>query len=693
MIWPRELPSLAFTKQAIAALRNRGPDRLLYVLTDPNGMHTSSRLRTLLATGWLPAVLAAAGAAIYLLQSWQYAHNQASVLDEGLYLYKGWLFASGRYVPFQDNGPWTNHMPLSFLIPGWFQVIFTPGLRTGRMLAILLGLLTLLGLWLLARRLGSNFGLHAGDARQNGGMWWGAGAIWAVALNPAIIKIFSLMASQGLAACMLIWVLVLTIGPGRPAWQLLLGAALAGAVPLTRINLLPVLPLLLIYLAWEYGWKTGLAAAAAGGLVFIGGHLLYWPGILRMWAPWFPPSLTPFLDPWRRPPGVLPGWRPQFALTSRLMSFFQGLRYHFVPLVGSAAFILLWPRHWFNRPQMRASLFLFSLFGSLFLMHAWASLGQNYCVFCFPVYLSFFSLSGILLIAASAGAWNREARVRAPVLALFLLLLAIGIGFSAFDVLGPALVTQPLVRRVMLLELPRVAGVGGLPLWGLIANRYGMDYEAVIRQGQLWGRIGASISVAILAAIAILLAARYWSGGLTKRQDLGSDRSPSFGTRMLWLLLVAGFIFSPVSLLGGGYRTYDCGGDVIAAYEAAGAHLRSQVSAGSRVYWAMASSPVPLLYLPDIEIFPAQLNGVYSFKRGGEPQRLAAFGLWNQALAETWAAQAEVILIPGSVFQDPGQAWLLAMVESGAFDELAPTPPVHPCSPRSQLHLFLRVKP
>ena len=62
---------------------------------------------------WLPFIAAAAGFFLFLAISRHHAHSQASVLDEGLYLYKGWLFVTGRYVPYQDFGPWTNHMPAS----------------------------------------------------------------------------------------------------------------------------------------------------------------------------------------------------------------------------------------------------------------------------------------------------------------------------------------------------------------------------------------------------------------------------------------------------------------------------------------------------------------------------------------------------------------------------------------------------
>ena len=68
----------------------------------------------------LAGVLALLGACVYAIQSYIYAFRLTSMLDEGAYLYKGYLFVSGLYRPFQDFGPWTNKAPLAFLIPGYF---------------------------------------------------------------------------------------------------------------------------------------------------------------------------------------------------------------------------------------------------------------------------------------------------------------------------------------------------------------------------------------------------------------------------------------------------------------------------------------------------------------------------------------------------------------------------------------------
>jgi len=629
------------------------------------------RLNALLQDRRVLYAVTLVGVLVYFLQAWRAAFTQVSVLDEGLYLYKGFLYATGRYVPFQDYGPWSNHMPLSFLIPGWVQAVFGPGLRTGRYFALLLSMGTLLGVWVLARRLG----YLRSDLEIPAGPFWGALAVWAMALNPAVIRLFSQQSSQGLAACMVIWTMVLILGPGRPGWQIVLGAGLAAAVPLTRINLLAVLPLAVLYIFWEHGRRKGLRALAVGSLVFFVGHAVFWPGILRMWAPWFPDSLTPFLDPFRRPPNDGSNWNPEVTFFNRLISFAQGLRFHFVALFGVGGLFLFWPvdADW-KRSHFRPAVFLAGLFAVLAAMHAWAALGNSYCVFCFPAYYSFFSSLGIVLLAATCFAWSFDRPGRAWVPAA-IVLICILIGFSLFSSTGASLVQQPLVVRILRTGVPRTSGEGSIPLWGFIENRFGPDYETQVRQGQYGLRIAVMGLLGLAAGLLIALPS--WRGRL-----VGAGRRFA-------LLLAVGFILSPTTLLGGGYTTYDCGADVIAPYERSGASLREIIPAGSHVYWETRGSPVPLLYLPDVIAYPAQLNGLYSFKTGGESDALLKFGHWNQALALEWAAEADALLLSPDVLADPARSWLADAMADRGLVQVLETEPVHPCSPNSQILVFM----
>jgi hypothetical protein len=614
------------------------------------------------------------GVIVYLVQSWVFAHTQFSLLDEGAYLYKGYLFATGKYHLYQDYGPWTNHMPLAFLIPGYIQLLFGPGLRTGRYLAIALGVLMVLGLWALARRLR--------------GRWWGVLAVWAMALNPAVIKLYSLANSQALLACMLIWVLVLSLGKDRQLWQILSGSALAGIMLMTRVNMAPVLILLLAYIFWQNGWRVGLLATAAGGLPVVMGHALYWPAILRIWAHWLPPDLVPFLRPWGHPVGSDPIWKPQVAFEMRVISFLYGIRFHFFALVGAAAAWIFWPRRkdWWSISQFRMAIFLSVLLVIMVLSHMWASLGKDYCVFCFPVYLSFFTGLGIILLIITFSSWKRMVS-RAYQLAIYLVILSMmaGIGFSSHRDMGTQLVSGDLVRSLLAVQVPRLRDFqllpGSVAIWGVLSNLYGLSYSMVVQSSLDFLRMLVPTLLGVLAGLILIVIAIRFNRRLYRQRRFELH---SRGWVALSALLLMGLILSPSKILGGGYDNYDCGGDILRNYELAGDHLKQEIPDESLVYWDGGDSTVPLLYLPNIKIFPAQINGVYSLRRGGDPDALARYGFWSEELAHRWAQEADIILIEEQNYH----GWLRELVESGAYDELPATPPLLDCRDNSAIHIF-----
>jgi hypothetical protein len=115
-----------------------------------------------------------------------------------------------------------------------------------------------------------------------------------------------------------------------------------------------------------------------------------------------------------------------------------------------------------------------------------------------------------------------------------------------------------------------------------------------------------------------------------------------------------------------------------------GSHLAKTIPAHSSVYWAGGLTPVPLLYMPEAEIFPAQLNQDYSFRIGGEPADLARFGFWNLDLATQWLADADYILVEQSMYD----GWLADSVAASQFQELESTPPTVACRTDAAIRIF-----
>ncbi|HEX6304707.1 MAG TPA: glycosyltransferase family 39 protein, partial [Anaerolineales bacterium] len=583
-------------------------------------MNISLTRQRLFSLPWVAEGLGVLAGIAYGGQSWIYAHAQDSILDEGAYLYKGLGFITGELGIYQDYGPWSNHMPLSFYIPGAVQLLFGPGLRTARYFAIFVSMLMLLGLWLLARRLA--------------GRWWAAAAVFALAWNPAAIKVYSVALTQGLIACMFVWMLVLVLDEKRSWWQIGLGSALAGAMILTRINLTPVLPLLVLYVFWQHGLRAGLSSALVSGLVVAVGHAFFWPGILRMWAYWLPEAMTPFLNAWRPPTGTVGYWDPTISLSSRAASFFHSFRFQFIPMVGALSVWLLWPDRdgWRNRADFRKAVLLSAIFTSLWLAHLWATMGKDYCVFCLAGYINFFSAAGILLVMLTFSSWRTQLTWwRQILIAVILVTLSTGIGFGAFEDIGDSL-WELQISRLFVGQPLRFSE--SVPLGGVLENQFHLGYQVLRRL--IPAAFGLAAGLAVLAG-ALLVRILY-----ARRLE---NQKPSLGHWSVVIFFLLGTVMLPTVLLGGGYRTFDCSGDVIRSYEQIGTHLAQKIPAGSKVYWRGRLSAAPLLYLRGIGIYPPQLNGDYTYHVGGDPDALAEYGFWNQALAQRWAGEADFILI------------------------------------------------
>jgi len=178
---------------------------------------------------------------------------------------------------------------------------------------------------------------------------------------------------------------------------------------MTRLNMLIVLPLVILYVFWQHGKKAGLVATLVDGLTVAIGHALFWPGILQNWTR-LPKLLTPFLNTWRLSRSYDGNWQPDVTFEGRILSLFLSVRFHFADMVGTLASWLMWPAKskWKSQTYFRSAVFLSGFFLPLLLMHMWAALGQGYCVFCFAVYMVFFSFIGLLLLILTLSNWQKH---------------------------------------------------------------------------------------------------------------------------------------------------------------------------------------------------------------------------------------------------------------------------------------------
>ena len=618
-------------------------------------------------TKWLAYLVALAGGVFFVVQLWMYAHTQTSFVDEGMYLFLGYRFVNGGNVSYGDLGAWNYYAPLSYLIPGTIQSWFGPGLLTGRYFSILLSVLMAFALWVTAKRLR--------------GKWWAAAVIWALALTPMQNKMYSLALSQALVACMLTWSLALVLGEKRPLWKIVTASFLAGLLIMTRHNLIPLLPLLVAYVFWQHGRKAGWWSAFACLLPVLIGHIIYWPTILRLWSfYWLPAQWIPSLSQYGPPVGTTQALNGGLTIATQLIAFFTGFRVHYIVLVGALAVLLLWPRRrqWENQANMRASIFLAALFFSLLVLHGWATLGYNQCTFCFAPYSAFFSNAALLLVVVSISSWDRKPSIpRQIIIVLILLLVSLGLGFATFEDFGDWLLR---------LNVPRISsGVHfgeWVSLWDYVGNRLHLEYTtARVLFPPILGLLGGILLLGLIFTVQRSLKRRGIHIGYT------------FGALALVVFLALGSVISP--LMNGAFREGgDCSKvvahlatiDVLENYENIGRELKDLIPPGSQIYWTVASA-VPLLYLPDVNIHPAQVYGLYTYRQGGEAAQVEKSGYWNEALALQWLAEADVLVIEQAEwFAYPS---LNDRLDVEAYD-LTVLPPVNPCNNSTYLLVYHR---
>lgn len=605
---------------------------------------------------WLPAFLTVAGFIVYILQAIDTARTKTSFLDEGLYVYKGWLFATGKYVPFQDYGLWTNHAVLSFLIPGYIQKWFGPGLDVARYFMIVLAVLTLVALWIFARRWGGN--------------WWAAGAVWVIALNPAEIKVYTLALSEGLIAIMLAWMLVLVVGVKRPLWQVMLGSGLAALMILTRENMIFVLPLLLLYILWQHGWKTAFFAFLTGLLVFAIGTLWYWPGVLYLWSVRLPAPAAQIISEFQ-PPAPVYGESTIEIETANLyrtfLYFWLTFRLHFVALFSAVAVWLLWPfrRRFYFTGRMKAAIFLSVLLLVLLVAHMQASLFGNFCVSCILLYIGYFDFIGYLLLVVAQRFLVRELSVFRRTLVLAIGAISIvSIGFTTHEDLSANFARAIIERLLDSYVWTALRYVTGLPQLLL----FRVTFVLLV-----------SILLVILFALGLLWIRRFYPDRRVWLRRVG----------MIGLnaLLILGLLLSPTRVLGKGNDFFDCdGSNVLASYARAGEYLRSVIPPGSQVYWDGRIDAI-FLYLPDVNVYPPQLNHLHSYFVGGDTNALLRIGLWNDVLAKQWLAQTDYVLIESGLKQD----WVMKIVDSDKYEKLKASPRPEKCRWQSSILVYKRV--
>ncbi|MGB9521598.1 MAG: hypothetical protein ACPL6F_02465 [Anaerolineales bacterium] len=372
-------------------------------------------------------------------------------------------------------------------------------------------------------------------------------------------------------------------------------------------------------------------------------------------------------------------WHPDLSLENRLISIFRTFRFHFVLLMGSLIAITIQHKKLFRQKnaKWRELLFLLSLFWVLFFAHAWVTLSGDYCNYCLEGYISFFAPLGIILVISSFPFWNKRYPLWSTVLLGFLVItLSAGIGMALIDDFHYGMLYLSLPR--FLLKFPELERGWFLPV-EVLRNLIPTLSD---RQSHIIDIVTTSALVGILL---LLVIAVFWKV-LTNNKPFVKQKI-SFGYVLILSILIIGFLSSPTSILSGGRYTYDCNSNTLATYEHIGNTLSILIPPGSQVFWkSMAATP--LLYVPDIRIYPPQVNDIYSFYIKGNDEELLKLGFWNEALARRWLQQADYIIVEDNYFN----GFYKELLKTEKYKMIAILPPQSACRENSRLRIFQPVR-
>ncbi len=584
----------------------------------------------------------------FAAQAFFFAHFQEVVMDEGAYLYKGWLFIQGIYKPFQPYGPWTNKMPLAFLAYGAVQWLFHPGLDTGRYFSLSCGLLALVGVWVLLRRFTS-----AKTA---------AVVMWIAALTVALPRIYSLAATEGLGAALMIWTLVFVLVERPKWWQLFLGGLLAGTLSVTRINLIFVW-LFVFFFTWKvHGFRRARWAWLGAVIVPLIVYVAYWPGIFRLWLPWVPKVLRGIL-PLHKPStgfGKQSFVPPPANAARRLSAVADVVRTYpllWLGLIGATSLVWVWRKEGkFYQQVLKATVLLA---WALALVHAWVTIGHSsILLFNLSAYMAFFAP---VFLFVTGMAWHYRNALLSQRGVKAILLVVAGVIF------GSGLLTNKAFLAKVGAGLAK--GVGAVI--AVIIPWHGVPPSPFQDPLLFEGALTLTFVGAGLAVWGALRFFRLWRQGLISRWMRRSGQV--FATALVFL-----GAFSPTPVFSGSFHPYDCTqGDTLAIHRQIGRKLVSLIPPNAKVYWQGIEAVTPLLYLPSsVQTFPPQYNGHFNYRKGGDTDTLYRWGYWNEALAQQWFREADVVLLSKVAANKPD---MQRRLQEEGFVEFGVTVPLQPC--------------
>jgi hypothetical protein len=419
---------------------------------------------------------------------------------------------------------------------------------------------------------------------------------------------------------------------------------------MSRENMIPVIVFLWVYIFVRHRKNLWIAVLASlTPIIFI--HILYFPNIMVNWVKWVPfEPIKKTLYDWlgvTLPKNIATNDSTPH-LFSRITALFEGIKINlWIFLSFLLAIISLLSKKIKDRRFEVLSLSL--LFTLLILMHAWASVGKNYCIYCFQIYLSFFNFLGVFIFSLSMYEC-KVLQLKNPkwVVAGFSLISFIAITFSSYEDMYRSPIYRWLDENFWKFPLPRIKDFrlaeGTMNIKAILINKFDWDIEFALKT------LFPIFSIALIVLIIFFLSYLVVKILNNKRFKFSNQQ---FWNQMIVVNLLIILLLSPTFLGGNSAYPFQCQPNVIESMNAAGQTLARTIEPGSMVDWRSSDSPILMLYLKDIKLHPPQLNNQYSYVNSSDTELVERMGWWNEELSMRWLMESDYLIVsPRDINED-----------------------------------------
>lgn len=543
---------------------------------------------------------------LFTAKSIEFSLTLSPNMDEGAYLFQGLSYARGTYQFLQPYGFFTGKIYLSYFIWGWIQLLFGPGLTSPRLFTILLNLLSISGIYLTVRKISP--------------LWAQSILFWSIAINFSLIKILSIANSQVIIFFLMVWILYFFLSFEKETPGVIIGTILLGLMIFTRENMIFFVFPALAYIFWEKGRKKGFISLFVFIFIFVAGNALFYPQILKLWMA-FVPKL--FRSIGTEEIVGISASRYQSTFSTKFQSVMNSMRMFSIEYFGilGSLFILFKNFSKSFLSSQKKLIFLLISYVILFLTHFLAAVGLSYCPYCLSSYSVFFIPIGFIILMLflnlqSNNYFPLSHQVLVFTFNLFLFIICL----SYSNIIGNYFFRFP-IPIFHGVELPTF-----IPIGNLFINKLNLPNQ-IIRQ--IISTFVGIVSILLITIFSILL--NYF-------------RPTHFFHRKLLLLL---FIFCLLGIRILPILKIDnyCRENTITGYEKLGKKISQIIPENSTIYIEGPKTAIALLYLKQINIFPPQINGTYSFSKKLEDDNLLSNGKWNSNLKSNWLNTANVLIL------------------------------------------------